>query len=227
MEYYLKIGRNTRIIRHGDFFIGANRQNYTYEEILPLSSEDKAAIGIYELEENDIVDHNREFVLKSVNEIRNMRILNNFRFRDEPYTCTTRDGVTVDALLNIAKDKSVSSSADIGNINWLDNEIPFFWVTSDGNIRNMDIPTFKDFAKNMTLHVMAHNAAAMLIQHNIANGVEFVQDNNSYWPDFVTKTPVENYKIFAKALIDAKYGLNNTIDANYQNQINDIASMIE
>ena len=110
MEYYLKIGRNTRIIRPGDFFIAANRQNYTYEEILPLSPADKEAIGIHELEENDLVDQSEEFVLKSVNEIRNMRILNNFRFRDEPYTCTTRDGVTIDALLNIAKDKSISSS---------------------------------------------------------------------------------------------------------------------
>ena len=226
MEYYLKFGKNTRIIRPGDFFVGVNRQNYTYEEILPLSLADKAAIGIYELEENDVIDHNKEFVLQSVNEIRNMRILNNFRFRDEPYTCTTRDGVTIDALLNIAKDKSVSSESDIGNINWLDDEIPFFWITSNGIIRNMDIPTFKDFAKNMTLHVMAHNVAAMLIQHNISNGIEFIEDN-SHWPDFLNKTPVESYKIFAKALIDAKYGINDSIDENYQNQINDIASMIE
>lgn len=226
MEYYLKIGRNTRIIRPGDCFIAANRQNYTYDEMLPLSLADKEVIGIFELEEDDICDQTAEFILKSINEIRNTRILNNFRFRDEPYTCTTRDGVTIDALLNIAKDKSVGSASDIGNINWLDDDIPFFWVTSHGNIRNMDIPTFKDFAKSMTLHVMAHNAAAMLIQHNISNGVEFVEDNH-HWPDHHNKTPAESYKIFAKALIEAKYGLDNSTDADYQNQINDIASMIE
>jgi hypothetical protein len=42
-----------------------------------------------------------------------------------------------------------------------------------------------------------------------------------------TETNANNYELFAKKLIELKYGSANNIDPDYQNQIDDIASMLE
>ena len=231
MQFYLRVGKNSKIIRPGDFFIGLTGQNHTYEQILPMSAKDKRAIGIYDFAEDYLdygFDHTKIFQLCDVDEVRNMKIFDNFMFRDERYSCSARDIYLVNSLLAIANTIAVNPS-DVGNLNWLDDEVPFFWYNEDGHIRNMDVATFRDFAKNMTLHIMAHNIAAKILQERITAGEEVDIRDSAHWPEHVPFTPVnaDNYRKFAKKLIELKYGSAGNIDSDYQNQINDIASMIE
>lgn len=232
MQFYLKVGRNSKIIRPGDFFIGLNNQNYKYEDVLAMSPIDRSIIGVYDFAEDSTdygLDYNTEFKLRDVEEIRNMKIFDGFMFRDERYTCTARDIYMTNSLLALANIATINTATDIGNLNWLDEQVPFFMYNAAGNIRNMDIATFRDFGKNMTLHILAHNIAAKVIQERIAAGEEVNIRDDVNWPKYVplTQTNVNDYRLFARKLIELKYGSENEIDADYQNQINDIASMIE
>lgn len=232
MQFYLKIGKDSRIIRPGDFFIGLTGQNHTYEEILPMSAIDKEILGIYDFAEDHVnygLNYTAEFNICDINEVRNMKIFDGFKFRDEEYSCTARDIYLVNSLLAIANISPINSSMDTGNLNWLDEEVPFFGYTATGHIRNMDISTFRDFAKNMTLHILAHNLAAKVLQDRISAGEQVDIRDSIHWPEYIpfAETNVLNYRKFAKLLIELKYGSVSDIDSDYQSQIDDIASMIE
>lgn len=233
MQFYLKVGNNSRIIRPGDFFVGLNNQNYTYDDILIMPDIDRTIVGIYDFPENmpnyDF-EYNTEFAIQDINEVRNMKIHDKFMFRDERYNCTARDIFITNSLLSIANITPINTSTDQGNLNWLDNQVPFFLYNADGNIRNMDITTFRDFAKNMALHILCHNIAAEVIKERIAAGEEVVVRDDINWPKYTELTemnPVYNYRLFANKLIELKYGSSDNIDSTYQNQIDDIAGMIE
>lgn len=232
MQFYLKIGKNSRIIRPGDFFIGLNNQNYTYEDVVAMPAIERSIIGIYDFPEdnlNDGFNYHTEFKIRDIEEVRNMRIYDKFMFRDEPYTCSARDIYVVNSLLAIANINPINTSTDPGNLNWLNSQVPFFWYNADRNIRNMDIATFRDFAKNMTLHILSHNLAANVIQERVIAGEEVDIRDDINWPVYTafTDTNANNYELFAKKLIELKYGSANNIDSDYQNQIDDIASMLE
>lgn len=233
MEFYLKVGNNSRIIRPGDFFVGLNNQNYTYDDILIMPDIDKTIVGIYDFPENMPnygFNYSAEFAIQDIDEVRNMRIHDKFMFRDERYNCTARDIFITNSLLAIANISPINIASDQGNLNWLDEQVPFFIYNADRNIRNMDITTFRDYAKNMTLHILCHNLAAEVIKERIAAGEEVDIRDNINWPQYVELSemnPATNYRLFANKLIELKYGSPDNIDSAYQNQIDDIASMIE
>lgn len=227
MKYYFKLGLNSRIIYPGDFFIGLDNLNHTYYDISTMNKIDREKIGVYELDE-DFKYFNDTRVRESniasqVDDLRDRRILTRFTFRGDPYNCGVRDIATVNTLLTISRDSSVDDAADIGNLNWYSKDIPFFMITAEGNIRNMDLLTFKEFAKHMTLHVLATNIAAEVIKYRLNSGEEFDMQDRENWPE---GDNVADYKKFCSRLIDYTYGSPEKIDENYQNQIDSIASML-
>ncbi len=229
MKYYLKIGNNTRILNPGDFFIGADGFNHTYTEIIDLTTSDQIAAGVYKLDDSSIdyeATYSEQNVkLRELEEIKAIRMLRHFPFRGDYYSSTVRDLITINVLLSFAKQNEKGDITDIGNLLWLNSNVPFFWHTTDGNIRNMDIPTFTDFAKSMTEYIMTCNICAMILKHQIMDGVSVDTMAVENWPSDI-KTTTENYEYFANKLIDAKYGDGTAVDDAYQAQLDAIASLI-
>lgn len=230
MKYYLKIGNNTRILNPGDFFVGADGFNHTYTEVIELTSSDQIAAGVYKLDESSIdyeISYDETNIkLRELEEIKALKMLKHFNFRGDYYSSTIRDLITINSLLSFAVHNQKGGIDDIGNLMWLNPNVPFFWHTADGHIRNMDIPTFKDFAKSMTEYVMACNVCATLLKHQILNGgvVDTMAVEN--WPGD-TKTTTENYEYFANKLINTKYGDGTDVDDSYQAQLDALAGMIQ
>ena len=202
MRHYFKSGQNMRILNPGDFFISRTGENHTYEEVIPMSKADRERIGVYEFESiNELIgdgqDYTQEMLLNRVNDIKDMKILETFNFNNELYMCSSRDLSTLNTLLSLVQDESSGIVSNVNNRVLTNNQIPFFWYTRDGSIRNMDIPTLKDFAKKMYLHIMANILAALVLKTKIlASEAVNIQDDDN-WPDAsFTVTPEMNYKKF-------------------------------
>lgn len=220
MKHYFKSGQNMRILNPGDFFISKDGQNYTYDGVIPMSNADRERIGVYELESDDEVingshGYNTEMLLGRINEIKSMKILETFRFQGERYNCTSKDLATISVILALAQDIP-DSDANLNNLHWFNSQIPFFWCTSDGDIRNMDLATFKDFAKKMTLHVLANNMAALTLNNKAITGVDVDIQDDSNWPDTYTMSAKYLYEEFSRQYIEAKFGNSEgiTVDQN-------------
>ncbi len=230
MKYYLKIGNNSRILNPGDWFVGADGLNYTYTAIVSMSPSDRLAIGVHELDEASIdyesVYNSTNVKLRELEELKLLKMLNHFYFRGDYYAATVRDLAVVNILTSVAIQKEKGGIDDIGDLMWFNPNVPFFWHTKEGNIRNMDIPTIKDFAISMSQFIMTCNICATILKHHIKNGVDVDIMAAEHWPDF-NKTNVENYEFFASRLVNTKYGDGSTIDDSYQAQLDAIASMIE
>lgn len=230
MKYYLKIKNNTRILNPGDFFVGADGFNHTYTEIIGLSPSDRSAIGVYELDESSIdyeaVYNPTNVKLRELEEAKTLRMLRHFYFRGDYYAATIRDLSTISILVMMASQNQKGGVDDIGNLMWFNPNVPFFWHTADGHIRNMDIPTLKDFAKSMTEYIMTCNICAIILKHHIVNGDDVDIMAPEHWPDFA-KNNTENYEFFASRLVNTKYGDGTAVDDSYQAQLDAIASMIE
>ncbi len=230
MKYFLKIGSNTRILNPGDYFVGADGFNHTYTEVVGLGQSDRTAIGVHEFDESSIdyeATYNpRNIKLREIEEIKTMRMLQHFFFRGDYYSANIRDLTTINILLVSAIQNEKGSVEDIGNLMWFNQNVPFFWHTADGHIRNMDIPTMKDFAKSMAEFIMTCNICATILKHNLINGDVVDIMSNDNWPDFA-KSNTENYEFFAAKLVNAKYGDGTTVDDSYQTQLDMIAGMIE
>ncbi len=229
MKYFLKIGNNTRILNPGDYFVGADGFNHTYTEVIGLGQSDRMAIGVHELDESSIdyeATYNpRNNKLRELEEVKTMRMLKHFFFRGDYYSANIRDLTTINILLVSAIQSEKGGIEDIGNLMWFNPNVPFFWHTVDGHIRNMDIPTMKDFAKSMAEFIMTCNICATILKHQISNGEKVDVMANENWPDFA-KNNTENYEYFAAKLVSAKYGDGATVDDSYQAQLDAIASMI-
>lgn len=231
MKYYFKVGQNTRILYPGDFFIGLDNTNHTYEELDNMGKLDREIIGVFDFNEDTIYayeDFPHSLVTAQITEFRDVGILNQFMFRGDYYSCTTKDLAIINTLLTLSRDSTVSDLADIGNMHWFNETVPFFWVDVNGRIRNMDLVTFKEFAKNAVMHVLSYNLAAEIFKakHNAGEEIDLSDENN--WPlSHTLSDPTVEYVKFASRLIETHYGEVNVIDDEYQNQIDNIASMIE
>jgi len=230
MAYYLKINNNVRLLYPGDFFVGLDGINHTYNELDSMNIPDRNSIGVFELDENSI-DYEalytpRKVLLRQLEEVKTTKMLNQFFFRGDYYSAALRDMVTINLLASVADQNKTTELQDIGNLFWLNPNVPFFWHTIDGHIRNMDIPTIKDFAKSMAMYMMTCNVCATVLKHKILNGEKVDIMDASYWPD-MNRSVVDNYEFFSAQLINAKYGDGTTIDNSYQSQLDAIASMIE
>ena len=210
MKYYLKVGQNTRILNLGDFFICRNGQNHTYEEVVLMSKNDRERLGVYELDDQSLVeDYNTETTLSNIDTMRDMKILETFVFRSEKYKCTPRDVATINLLLSCAGDQL--------DDNWLSPQIPFFWVNKNGDIRYMDVAIFKEFAKSMAQHVVANTVAALILSNKVLAGeVVDIQDPNN-WPAPTVMSSNYSYEEFSRRYIELKYGNVNEIEVD-QNQ---------
>jgi hypothetical protein len=166
-------------------------------------------------------------LLRQLEEAKALRMVNQFAFRKDNYSATVRDLATVNILLAIANDRQLGGVKDIGNLLWFHPTTPFFWHTADGKICNMDIPTFKDFAKSMVEYVMACNICATLLKHNILKGESVDIMANENWPKQFADNYADEYAIFTNRLIDAKYGDGSSVDDAYQSQIDLLAGLIE
>lgn len=230
MKYYLKIGDNTRILNPGDFFVGADGLNHTYTEAIELSPSDQIAAGVYKLDASSVdyetIYSETNIKLRELEEIKTLKMLRHFPFRGDYYSSSIRDLITINSLLSFAVHNQKGGIDDIGNLMWLNVNVPFFWHTADGNIRNMDIPTLKDFAKSMTEYIMTCNICATILKHEIMNGIPVDSMAAEYWPED-TKTTTENYEYFANKLVNTKYGDGTDVDDSYQSQLDAIASMIQ
>lgn len=230
MRYYLKIGANSKILNPGDFFVGADGLNHNYNEVVTGGPSDRAAMGVHELDESAIdyeaVYSPSNMQLRELEETKAMRMLDQFAFRQDYYTATVRDLSTINILLTIATLQQTDGLNDIGNLMWFNENVPFFWHTADGNIRNMDIPTFKDFAKSMAEHIMTHHVCAAILKHRIQAGEEVDIMSVEHWPSS-QRTNKENYEFFTELLISTKYGDDRLIDESYQTELDAIAGMIE
>ena len=212
MRHYFKSGQNMRILNPGDFFISRTGENHTYEEVIPMSKADRERIGVYEFESiNELIggghDYTAEMLMSNIKDIKDMKILETFTFNNELYTCSSRDLSTLNVLLSLAQDESSGLVSNANNPVLANNQIPFFWYTRDGSIRNMDITTLKDFAKKMYLHIMANNLAALVLKTKIlASEAVSIQDDDN-WPDLSPEaTPETNYEKFSTRLADLNNG---------------------
>lgn len=231
MAYYLKIKKNIRLLYPGDFFVGLDGINHTYNELDAMTIPDRTSIGVFEIDEASI-DYEalyspRKVLLRQLEELKTTKMMNQFFFRGDYYATSLRDMVTINLLSSIADQNKTTEIQDIGNLMWFNANVPFFWHTADGHIRNMDIPTMKDFAKSMAMYMMTCNVCATILKHRILNDEEVDIMDPSHWPDSVNKSIVDNYEFFSAQLVNAKYGDGSTIDDSYQSQLDAIASMIE
>lgn len=228
MKYYFKLGLNSRIIYPGDFFIGLDNLNHTYYDISTMNSLDREKIGVYELDEDFKYFKDTRVreasIAAQVDDLRDRRILTRFNFRNNYYNCGVRDIAMANTLLALSKKLPVDNVSEEGNLNWYSNDIPFFMLTADGNIRNMDLITFTDFVNNMTLHVLSTNIAAEVLKYRLNSGENVDIQAEEHWP---TGDNAKDYVTFSTRLIDYTYGSPEKIDENYQNQIANIASMLE
>jgi hypothetical protein len=212
MRHYFKSGQNMRILNPGDFFISRTGENHTYEEVIPMSKADRERIGVYEFESiNELIggghDYTQEMLLNQINDIKDMKILETFSFNSELYTCSSRDLSTLNILLSLAQDETSGLVSNVNNPELINNQIPFFWYTRDGNMRSMDIPTLKDFTKKMYLHIMSNTLAALVLKTKIlANETVDIQDDDN-WPDVSFETtPEMNYEKFYTRFISINNG---------------------
>lgn len=199
-----------RILNPGDFFISRDGQNYTYDDVIPMSKADRERIGVYELEPDDEVinsgrDYNTEMLLSQIDEIKSMKILETFKFQGEHYYCTSKDLSTIGSILALAQDIP-DSDTTVNNLHWFNSQIPFFWCTKAGDIRNMDLATFKDFAKKIILHVLANNMAALTLKDKVINKITVDIQNDSNWPNTNAMSAKYSYEEFSRQYIEAKFG---------------------
>jgi hypothetical protein len=224
MKYYFKLGLNSRIIYPGDFFIGLDNLNHTYYDIATMNKIDREKIGVYELDEDFKYFKDsrvkQSYTDSQIDDLRDVRILTRFKYRNDFYNCGVRDIALVNTILSLTS----QSSDTIGNLHWYDEHIPFYITTYKGYIRNMDLPTFRDFAKHMTAHVLAYNRAAEILKLRCSTGEQVDIHARDNWP---TENIIEDYALFSQKLIDYTYGSIEPIDEDYQNQIDSLASMIE
>lgn len=220
MKHYFKSGPNMRILNPGDFFISKDGQNYIYNDVIQMSNADRERIGVYELEPDDeAINGNRsydiEMILGQINEIKAMKVLETFMFQGEQYNCTSKDLSTISVILALAQDIP-DSDAGPNNLHWFNSQIPFSWCNGAGDIRNMDLVTFKDFAKKMTLHVLANNMAALSLKDKVITGVDVNIQDDSNWPDTYTMSAKYSYEEFSRQYIEAKFGNSEgiTVDQN-------------
>lgn len=175
-----------------------------------MSKNDRERLGVYELDEQSIVEsYDADMTLGDINAMRDMKIQETFVFRAEKYKCTPRDVATINLLLSCAGDQ-------LGD-NWLSPQIPFFWVNKNGDIRHMDVATFKEFAKGMAQHIVANTVAALILSNKVLAGeVVDIQDPNN-WPKPTVMSANYSYEEFSRQYIEIKYGNVNDIEVD-QNQ---------
>lgn len=231
MAYYLKINKNIRLLYPGDFFVGLDGINHTYNELHSMNVLDRTSIGVFEIDEASI-DYEalyspKKVLLRQLEELKTTKMLNQFFFRGDYYSASLRDMVTINLLSSVADQSKTTEIQDIGNLKWFNSNVPFFWHTADGHIRNMDIPTIKDFAKSMAMYMMTCHVCATILKHKILNDEEVDITDPSHWPDLVNTPIIDNYEFFSAQLVDVKYGDGSAIDDSYQSQLDTIASMIE
>lgn len=227
VKYYFKLGLNSRIIYPGDFFIGLDNLNHTYYDIATMNKIDREKIGVYELNENyKYFSDSRvkqSLIASQIDDLRDVRILSRFSFRGDIYNCSVRDIATVNTLLSLSKDSCIDPTKDVGNLNWFNKDIPFYIITAQGHIRNMDLATFREFVEHMTAHVLANNIAAEVLKFRLNSGEELDIQSVENWPN---GDNIDDYVLFSNRLVDYTYGSIEQIDENYQNQIDSIASLI-
>lgn len=225
MKYYFKHGLNSRIIYPGDFFIGLDNLNHTYYDIITMNNIDREKIGVYQLDEDFKYFKDsrvrQSYTDSQIDDLRDVRILTRFNYRNDFYSCGVRDIALVNTLLSLS---SQSSADNIGDLHWFDENIPFYITTYKGYIRNMDLATFRDFAKHMMAHVLANNRAAEILKLRCNSGEQVDIQASDSWPN---GDSLKDYDLFSQKLIDYTYGSIEPIDEDYQNQIDSLASMIE
>jgi hypothetical protein len=209
MKYYLKVGENTRVLQPGEFFVGADGLNHNYTEVTGMTIIDRAAAGVYELSE-DHGDYEKIYgqsglQLRRIEENYLIKIIEGFYFREDQYSCGVRDITFMNLLLSIAKDRSVNDIADVGNLNWLNVDVPFYIHTNTGQIRNFDIPTLKLLVESMTYYIMACKIAAELLKFNATLG-DIDPSDASNWPNTLNTTAKNCYEDFNQRYIEAKFG---------------------
>lgn len=206
MKYYLKVGENTRVLQPGDFFIGADGLNHSYTEAINMTTSDRVAAGIHELSEDNI-DYERIYgesgiQIRRIEEYYIMRMIEGFYFRGDQYNCGVRDMTLTSMLLSIANTKLPDAAS---NLNWLNDDIPFYIHTISGVIRNFDLATMKIFAQEMTYYVMACKTAAELLKFKATLG-EINASDPANWPNTTTSTAKYMYEEFTRRYIEAKFG---------------------
>lgn len=206
MKYYLKVGENTRILQPGDFFVGADGLNHTYTEAVNMTVIDRTAAGIYELSEDDI-DYERIYgasgvQIRRIEEYYIMALIEGFYFRGDQYRCGVREMTLTGMLLSIANTKPVDT---VSNLNWLNDDIPFYMHTMSGVIRNFDLATMKIFAQEMVYYVMACKTAAELLKFNATLG-QINASDPANWPNTTLSTAKYMYEEFTRKYIKAKFG---------------------
>jgi hypothetical protein len=205
MKYYLKVGNNTRVLQPGDYFIGADGLNHNYTEATIMTTPDRVATGVHELSEDDI-DYERIYSesgiqARLVEEYSIMKTIEGFYFRGDQYNCSVREMTLMSLLLSIANTKTADN---IGDLNWLNDNIPFYIHTTSGVIRNFDLSTLKIFVQEMTYYVMACKTAAELLKFKITLG-EIDPSDSINWPDTTTSTSKFMYEEFTRRYIEAKF----------------------
>lgn len=230
MKYYLKIKDNARIINVGDFFVGADGINHTYTEVVEAGPSALLAMGVHQLDELsidfEVVYNPLNTTLRQLEELKAIKMVNNFNFRGDYYSATVRDLATVNILLSVANMNQSGNVTDVGNLMWFNPNVPFLWHTANGDVRNMDIPTFKDFAKSIAEYVMTCNICATILKHKILNGEDVKIKSQEHWPDTTQRSITESYEFFASKLVDAKYGDGSEVDEAYQSQLDLLAGII-
>lgn len=215
MTYYLRIKENTRIINPGDFFIGADGLNHSYNELDGRNTIDLDAMGICILDDMELPSYQEAIIFSQIKEQLSLRSENAFYFNNGHFPCGSKDISIVNINLSLLSMMSMPGS---GIVDWVVPNAPFFIIACDGTPHEFDAKTFVDFAKAMTLHLTTHKICAEILKSKAATSAELGIANAEHWPD-TSKTHAENYEFFANELLRIK---NVDSAANLLNEIDEI-----
>jgi hypothetical protein len=214
MAFYLKIKNNVRILHPGDFFIGADGLNHTYNELENLNDIDLSIMGVHTLNIDELPSYQQSVLRARVDEQKDLQTINSFYFRNINYPCSAKDIAMVNTQLSLL---SIIPMPSVGDVNWVSPNTPFYLITSNGELNEFDAQTFIEFAKAMTLHVYTHKICAeILLAKSDLEEADITDVNN--WPS-VSKSHLENYEYFSNQLITIKNAQVNTSLLNEIDQI--------
>lgn len=215
MTYYLKIKENTRIINPGDFFIGADGLNHSYNELEGRNTIDLDTMGIGILDAEELPSYQEAVIFSQIKEQLSLKSENGFYFNNIHFPCSGKDAAITNINLSLL---SMMPTPEPGVVDWLVPNTPFFILACDGMPHEFDAKSFVDFAKAMTLHITTHKICAEILKSKASTSADLNIVGAEHWPD-IAKSHIENYALFSNELLKIK---NVDSAANLLNEIDEI-----